>query len=68
MQYIDSDCVDCGFPCMQDACPYYRVTRYKCDECGEEDVTLYEFDGVELCIDCVKKQLVVVEGSEVYDY
>ena len=68
MKYTESDCVDCGLPCLYDACPHYSVTRYKCDECGEEDVTLYELDCVELCIDCVKKRLRVVEGSDVYDY
>ena len=68
MKYIDSDCVGCDLPCIYEACPYYKVTRYKCDDCGDKDIVLYEYDGLELCIDCVKKQLTTVEGSEVYDY
>ena len=68
MKYIDSDCVNCDLPCIYDACPYYRVIRYKCDICGEEDVTLYELDGQEICIECVAKQLTVVDGSDLYDY
>ena len=68
MKYIDSDCVNCDLPCIYHACPHYEVTRYVCDSCKEEDVALYEFDGQELCIECIKKQLVIVDGSDAYDY
>lgn len=68
MKYVDSDCVNCDLPCIYESCPYYEVTRYMCDECKDQDVVLYEFDGQELCIDCVKKQLRVVDGSDIYDY
>ena len=68
MRYTESGCVGCELPCLHTACPHYEETHYKCDECGEEDVTLYEFDGQELCIDCVIKQLTVVDGSDIYDY
>lgn len=67
MTYIDSDCVNCDLPCIYNACPYYEVTRYQCDDCGEMDITLYEFDGDELCIECVKKRLRVVDGSDIYE-
>lgn len=68
MKYTVSECVNCDLPCIYEACPYYEVTIYKCDSCGEENITLYEYDGVEICIECIKKQLSVVEGSDVYDY
>jgi hypothetical protein len=63
MKRIENDCVGCELPCIGDACPYHNVPHYYCDKCGEED-TLYEFDDQELCIDCIKDQLSVVEGSE----
>ena len=68
MMYIESGCVNCDLPCLYSSCKYYEVVHYRCDECGEEDVTLYEFDGQELCIDCVAKQLQVVDGSDAYEY
>ena len=64
MRMIENECVDCGFPCIESACRYYAVTRYYCDECGNEDV-LYEFEDRELCLDCIKEQLVVVDGSDI---
>ena len=56
MTRYESECVQCGMPCLLDACPYYRVTRYYCDECGEEE-TLYHYEDEELCIDCITKTL-----------
>lgn len=65
MVKTESECVDCGFPCLYKLCPYYQVTRYYCDACKDE-TTLYEFDGRELCIDCIAKELTIVEGSDTY--
>ena len=61
----ENECVGCQLPCIYSSCPYYDVKRFVCDECGEE-ATLYEFNGQELCIECIAKQLIVVEGSECY--
>ena len=50
------NCVDCGLPCMP-FCPLRDGSyEYRCDECGEEE-KLYEFNGRELCILCVEKEL-----------
>jgi len=65
LKITESDCVDCGLPCIGRACRYYEVTRYYCDNCKDE-TKLYEFDGQELCVDCIIKQLPAVEGSEEY--
>ena len=65
MKKKETECVSCGLPCMGTACPNYEVTRFYCDECESED-TLYHYDDKELCIDCIKKKLEVVEGSEEY--
>lgn len=61
MKKIESDCVDCGFPCMGTACPHYQIEVYICDECGSDCEKLYYFDGKELCIDCIESQLEEVE-------
>lgn len=66
LKITESECQDCGLPCIGRACKYYEVTRYYCDRCGAEE-TLYELDGFELCIDCIKKELPIVEGSDIYE-
>ena len=63
MQRTESECVQCGFPCIGMACPYYRVTRYYCDECKREE-TLYKYEDKEICIDCLAKKFEIVEGSQ----
>lgn len=65
MRIHTNECVSCNLPCIHNSCPYYNVERFYCDECKNED-TLYEYDGRELCIECIKKRLTVVEGSEYY--
>lgn len=52
-----NECVDCGLPCIGSACPYRNVKRLYCDDCKDEYDELYEFDGEELCIDCIKKAI-----------
>lgn len=62
----ENECVGCAtesYPCLGAACSNRNVPHFYCDECGEES-TLYEYDGEELCIDCIEKRLPVVEGSE----
>ena len=63
MKKILNECVDCGLPCLGDACPNRNVVRFYCDKCRDED-TLYHYGDEELCLDCVRKRLEVVEGSE----
>lgn len=59
----ENECVGCDLPCMGTGCPNRNVPHYYCDDCGEED-TLYEFDGEELCINCIKNRLTKVDGSD----
>ena len=61
MVRVESDCVDCGLPCLYEACPHYQAFVYECDDCGEEVNDLYNFDGLELCIDCIEHRLERVE-------
>lgn len=60
MKQYENECVDCGLPCIGDACPHRKVPHYYCDECDEEE-TLYYFDGRELCINCIINMLEKVE-------
>ena len=53
---VESGCVDCGLPCMNRACRYYKHIIYECDACGEEG-PIYWFDNDQLCINCVEERL-----------
>ena len=53
---IESDCCDCDLPCIHEACRFYKVARFYCDECKEE-TDLYYFDNQELCADCIISRL-----------
>lgn len=60
----EDDCVGCAtesYPCLGRSCPNRNVPHYYCDDCGDE-VDLYEFDGYQLCINCVEKRLSRVEA------
>ena len=60
MLEYENDCVDCGLPCLGNACPNKRRPHRYCDECGEEE-QLYEYDGLELCLSCVETRLEKIE-------
>lgn len=69
MIYITNECCNCaapGYPCMGASCFLRRYINYKCDKCGAEveEGELYKFDNEELCIDCIKERLEVVEYDE----
>lgn len=63
---IRNDCYGCatdGYPCMGSLCPMRNAKHYVCDECGADvdEGELYYFDDEQLCIDCIKERLEVVE-------
>ena len=64
MKVVDTDCCECGLPCLHEACKYYRVVRYICDRCEEEQDDLYYFGTSELCIDCIQELLERVEYDD----
>ena len=64
MKIVKNECVDCGLPCIGSSCLYRNVEHFCCDFCGEEDVTLYHYDGCEICADCLLKEFEIVDGSE----
>lgn len=49
----ESQCVNCGFPCIYEACPNYKVRTLICDSCGSEENKLYKFSYGEYCEQCV---------------
>lgn len=53
----EDQCCDCGLPCLGDSCKNRNVPIWYCDKCGAEDEDLYEYEGQELCLDCIREQL-----------
>lgn len=44
----------CDLPCIREGCPHWGGWELTCDNCGWEDCeTLYEYNGKELCEDCL---------------
>lgn len=65
MKTYENECCGCAtpsYPCIGELCSLRRVPHWYCDECDEER-KLYEYEGQELCIDCIAEKLEVVEGS-----
>ena len=61
----ENRCVDCPpetVRCSKPYCRYWNVPIWFCDnpKCGAENVTLYEVDGEELCLDCAIERLPIV--------
>lgn len=67
MKVVENECVGCPpeMGCLGSSCPNRNVERFYCDDCGAEE-TLYDYDGEEICKDCLLKKFSVVEGSEWY--
>lgn len=58
MVQIENECVGCPpeIGCLGSSCPQRHVPHYYCDDCGDEE-KLYWFQGLQLCIDCIKYRL-----------
>ena len=52
---FENDCCDCGQPCFGNACINRNVPHLYCDECGYEVDDLFEYDGQQICEDCLKE-------------
>ena len=55
MFWRENECVGCDLPCIHDACQYYNVEHYACDECGCEfdPNDLYDYYNQCLCEECL---------------
>lgn len=65
MKKIENECCNCAtesYPCRGNSCELRHVERFYCGECGDE-TKLYDFDGQELCEDCILKKFEAIEGS-----
>lgn len=62
MIFFEDECVDCPkeIGCIGDNCIYKNVPHFCCDECDNE-TELYEFEGSQLCLECIKRKLKKVE-------
>lgn len=70
MVRVENDCCDCavpGYPCRGSNCPLRHVKHYYCDSCGAEAdlkyMKLYDYDGQELCVDCLLEIVPTVKGD-----
>ena len=60
----EDECCGCAtesYPCMGSACPNRNAKHLYCDKCEQEVDDLYEWDGKQVCIDCIVKSLKKVE-------
>lgn len=64
LETVHNECVGCstlGLPCLGASCSNREVIhiRYCCDDCNEvfEPHQLYDVDGEEVCLSCLKKRL-----------
>lgn len=66
MTRYENHCCSCAtdlYPCAGESCKLRHVKIYECDNCHSEvdEGELFQFEGQELCIDCICKQLEKVE-------
>ena len=62
MKVIEHECVGCAseMGCNKNTCRYWNSAHYYCDNCGDEE-QLYEFEGEQLCLNCIESRLEKVE-------
>lgn len=53
----EDNCVGCPRGCINCGRKHQAVCIRICDRCKEEVDTLYNYDGEELCLDCIKNDL-----------
>ena len=60
----EDECCGCAtesYPWLGSACPNRNVKRLYCDRCDDDVEKLYNYDGEELCEECVLKEFEVIE-------
>ena len=57
MIVYEDHCVECppGSWCLGLACPNRNVEVHYCDRCGDALDEIFDYEGEELCEDCLKK-------------
>ena len=52
----ENECCGCAtesYPCLCDSCPNRYVMHLYCDKCKDDVELLYNYDGEELCEECL---------------
>ena len=59
----EDECVGCPteMGCMGSACQNRNVPHFYCDKCGDDVEKLYNYDGEELCEECLLEEFEVIE-------
>lgn len=57
--YKANECVDCGLPCLGQACPNRNVIHKECDICGDEQEKVWKYENTVYCTDCLIDVLVM---------
>ena len=63
MVKYEDECCGCAtedYPCLGNRCPNINVKHLYCDKCGEDVEELIEYDGKELCKNCLMKEFNVI--------
>ena len=55
MVTYENECCCCPkeMGCLGERCPNQNVEHLICDDCGKDVDELYEYDGEQLCLDCL---------------
>lgn len=55
MVKYENECVGCPpeIGCLGDSCPNRNVMHLYCDKCKDDCEELYDYDGEELCEECL---------------
>ncbi len=61
MVRYENDCVSCGLPCLGESCPNRHVKHLYCDRCNDDCEQLYDYDGEQLCLDCLLGNFKIIE-------
>ena len=52
----ENECCGCAtenYPCLGSSCPNRSVKHLYCDKCGDDREELYDYNGYELCEECL---------------
>lgn len=59
MVKYEDECCGCAtenYPCIGSACTNRHVKHLYCDKCKDDVEELYDFEGVQLCKECILKK------------